>query len=216
MSAADFHVPKLSWPEFMAGMDPASRVFSLALSISIVLHAVLFSLHFKFPDATRLKNTPQMLEVVLVNSKTKSKPVNTELHAQSNLDGGGNTDQNRRASTPLPVMSETERGSDVTRATKKVQELEAQQQRLLTQLQAKTAVASTEPKSEPKQVVAPESKQVVAPESKSEPKQVVVTESETESEQDAVAAPTLVSLHISEADIEAVKAFLAEKEISHV
>ena len=77
-------------------------------------------------------------------------------------------------------------------------------------------VPVSEPKSEPKQVVAPESKQVVAPESKSEPKQVVVTESETESEQDAVAAPTLVSLHISEADIEAVKAFLAEKEISHV
>ena len=156
MSAADFQVPKLSWPEFMAGMDPASRVFSLALSISIALHAVLFSLHFKFPDATRLKNTPQMLEVVLVNSKTKSTPVNTELHAQSNLDGGGNTDQNRRASTPLPVISETERGSDVTRAAKKVQELEAQQQRLLTQLQAKTAVASTEPKSEPSVEPAPQ------------------------------------------------------------
>ncbi len=137
-------------------MDPASRVFSLALSISIVLHAVLFSLHFKFPDATRLKNTPQMLEVVLVNSKTKSKPVNTELHAQSNLDGGGNTDQNRRASTPLPVMSKTERGSDVTRAAQKIQELEAQQQRLLTQLQAKTAVASTEPKSEPSVEPAPQ------------------------------------------------------------
>lgn len=59
-------------------------------------------------------------------------------------------------------------------------------------------------------------KQVVAPEPKSEPKQVMVTEPETESEQDAVAVPTLVSLHISEADIEAVKAFLAEKEISHV
>ena len=75
-------------------------------------------------------------------------------------------------------------------------------------------VPVSEPKSETKQVVAPESKQVVAPESKSEPKQVMVPVSE--SEQDAVAAPTLVSLHISEADIEAVKAFLAEKEISHV
>ncbi len=137
-------------------MDPASRVFSIALSISIVFHALLFSLHFKFPDATRLKNTPQMLEVVLVNSKTKSKPVNTELQAQANLDGGGNTDQNRRASTPLPVMNETERGSEAKRAAKRVQELEVQQQRLMTQLQSKAAVASVEARPEPSVEPAPQ------------------------------------------------------------
>jgi protein TonB len=137
-------------------MDPASRVFSVALSISIVFHALLFSLHFTFPEATRVKNTPQMLEVVLVNSKTKSKPTNTELQAQANLDGGGNTDQNRRASTPLPVMNETDRGSEVKRAAKRVQELEVQQQKLMTQLQSKAAVASTEAKPEPSVEPAPQ------------------------------------------------------------
>ena len=76
--------------------------------------------------------------------------------------------------------------------------------------QITTSVSENE--SKPKQVMVTEPKQVMVP----EPKQVMVTEPETESEQDAVAVPTLVSLHISEADIEAVKAFLAEKEISHV
>lgn len=144
-----FQLSRLRWPEFMARMDSSSRVFSLALTVSIVLHALLLSLHFKYPDATRLKNMPQMLEVVLVNSKTKSKPAKSEVQAQANLDGGGNTDQNRRASTPLPLLNETERGTDVKRATKKVRELEAQQQRLMTQLEAKAKVASTTAKAEP-------------------------------------------------------------------
>lgn len=144
-----FQLSRLRWPEFMARIDSSSRVFTLAMATSVVLHAVLLSLHFKYPDATRLKNTPQMLEVVLVNSKTKSQPAKSEVQAQSNLDGGGNTDQNRRASTPLPLLNETERGTEVKRATKKVQELEAEQQRLMTQLEAKAKVASTTAKPEP-------------------------------------------------------------------
>ena len=144
-----FQLSRLRWPEFMARMDSSSRVFTLAMATSVVLHAVLLSLHFNYPDATRLKNTPQMLEVVLVNSKTKSQPAKSEVQAQANLDGGGNTDQNRRASTPLPLLNETERGTEVKRATKKVQELEAEQQRLMTQLEAKAKVASTTAKPEP-------------------------------------------------------------------
>jgi hypothetical protein len=49
-----------------------------------------------------------------------------------------------------------------------------------------------------------------------ETKQVtVVSAPEMESNRDAVAAPTLVSLQISEADIEAVKELLAQRDISH-
>jgi protein TonB len=149
LNATVIQASRLRWPEFMARMDPSSRVFALAMAVSLVLHAVLFSLHFKFPDPTRLKDAPQMLEVVLVNSKTKSKPTKSDVHAQANLDGGGNTDEKRHASTPLPVLNETERGTDVKRATRRVQELEAQQQRLMTQLQSKASVASTVAKPEP-------------------------------------------------------------------
>jgi len=76
----------LAWPQPLARLDPDSRALAMALSISIVLHAIVLSIHFRLPDALR-KLTPSQLEVVLVNSKTRSKPARPEVHAQSNLAG---------------------------------------------------------------------------------------------------------------------------------
>lgn len=136
---------RLRWPGFMAGMDPSSRSFALALSISILLHAVVLSIHFKLPDIIRDKYLAPPLEIVLVNSKTRAKPAKADVLAQANLDGGGNTDENRRAKTPLPVLKEAEAGTDAKRAARRVQELEAQQLRVMTQLQAAKNVATSEP-----------------------------------------------------------------------
>ena len=116
----------------------------MALSISIVLHAIVLSIHFRLPDALR-RLSPSQLEVVLVNSKTRSSPARPEVHAQSNLDGGGDTDLDRRAKTPLPVTQPTERGSDLKEATRRVQELEARQRQLLAQAQSRREIASAEP-----------------------------------------------------------------------
>src|SRR5437870_1216605 len=116
----------------------------MALSISIVLHAIVLSIHFRLHDALR-KLTPSQLDVVLVNSKTRSKPARPEVHAQSNLDGGGDTDLDRRARSPLPVTQPTERGSDLKQATRRVQELEARQRQLLSQVQPRKELASAEP-----------------------------------------------------------------------
>src|SRR5216117_2978181 len=79
-------------------------------------NAIVLSIHFKLPDALR-KLSPSQLEVVLVNSKTRSRPARPEVHAQSNLDGGGDTDLDRRAKAPLPVTQPTEPGSDLQQAT---------------------------------------------------------------------------------------------------
>src|SRR5216117_2978182 len=92
------------------------RVLAMALSISIVLHEIVLSIHFKLPDALR-KLSPSQLEVVLVNSKTRSRPARPEVNAQSNLDGGGDTDLDRRAKSPLPVTQPTEPGADLKQAT---------------------------------------------------------------------------------------------------
>jgi protein TonB len=134
----------MRWPEFMAGMDPSSRSFTLALGLSIVLHAVALSVHFKLPNIIRDKYLSQPLEVVLVNSKTNAKPVKADVLAQANLDGGGNTDEDRRARTPLPVLKEAEPGADAKRAARRVQELEAQQLKVMTQLQAVKSVTAAE------------------------------------------------------------------------
>lgn len=129
-------------------MDPESRVFAVALAISIVLHGMVLSIQFKLPEAARKLNSAQ-LDVVLINSRTRSRPVRPDVHAQANLDGGGNTDLDRRAKTPLPVLPEIERGTDVKRATRRVQELEARQRQLLTQLQSRKQVAADDSRPQP-------------------------------------------------------------------
>jgi len=135
---------RMRWPEFMAGMDPSSRSFTLALGLSILLHAVALSIHFKLPDIIRDKYILPPLEVVLVNSKTRAKPVKADVRAQANLDGGGNTDENRRAKTPLPVLKEAGSGADAKRAARRVQELEARQLKMMTRLQAAKSVTTAE------------------------------------------------------------------------
>lgn len=95
-----------------------------ALVLSFLLHlAVLFGVTFEFPspDFDRIATS---LEVVLVNSKTEIKPADTELLAQSNLDGGGNVDENRRAKTPFPVIPRSKPTADHLIADEKVKKLE--------------------------------------------------------------------------------------------
>ncbi|MCF8158888.1 MAG: hypothetical protein K9J22_05980, partial [Burkholderiaceae bacterium] len=42
------------------------------------------------------------LDVVLVNSKHRNKPKKSDVLAQTNLDGGGNTSENRQLKPALP------------------------------------------------------------------------------------------------------------------
>ena len=60
--------------EYWSGLDRQSRVLTVSIAVSIVLHAILLSIHFRFPDALRWKSASQPLEVVLVNAKTRDKP----------------------------------------------------------------------------------------------------------------------------------------------
>ena len=115
----------------------SQRNLSLALGVSVLLHAVLLSLHFKFPDASRAFQD-KALDIILVNSKSSRKPTDAQALAQANLDGGGNSEQNRRAKTPLPPSAQQQTGNDLQQAQKRVQALEAQQRRLLEQAQGKS------------------------------------------------------------------------------
>jgi periplasmic protein TonB len=134
------------WLAPLAGLDPHSRALAIALLVSVLLHGVALSVRFGFPDVRRPLS--KQLDVVLVNSKTRSAPLAPDVHAQANLDGGGNTDQKRRAKTPLPVLPHTERGQDLAQATRKVDDLETRQRQLLSQLQAEKKVATQDPKPE--------------------------------------------------------------------
>jgi periplasmic protein TonB len=133
--------PAWPWPQPLARLDSESRALATALSISIVLHAVVLSIHFKLPDALR-RLTPSQLDVVLVNSKTRSRPAQPEIHAQANLDGGGDTDLDRRATSPLPSLQLAERGTELKQATRRVEDLETRQRQLLSQTQPRQEVAA--------------------------------------------------------------------------
>lgn len=147
MTAAN--ASKLMRPsEVWADMDRQSRLLAVSVAASLCLHAVLLSLHFKLPDALRFRAS-QPLEIILVNAKTQSKPGKVQALAQANLDGGGNTEQDRRAKTPLPVTKPREAGSDFAETHRRARELEAQQQRLLAQARSASSAAPEAPRQTP-------------------------------------------------------------------
>lgn len=124
--------PSLNWPAPLAAMDPQQRHLTLALGVSLFLHAIVLSIHFKLPE--KLDNVRQeALDVILVNSKHAAKPTKAQAKAQANLDGGGNVDDKRRARTPLPATPQQQAGNDLVVAQARVAELEAQQREILAQ-----------------------------------------------------------------------------------
>ncbi len=121
-----------------------NRYFYVALAGSILLHILVIGLvTFTLPD----KNTDKSdkpLEVVLVNAKSKSKPLKPQSMAQHNLDGGGNTDADRRAKSPMPVLRNDPQASDLAAAQKRVAQLEQETRQVMTRAKsnhATTAVA---------------------------------------------------------------------------
>lgn len=126
-------------PAFLAAMDPPQRHLTLAVGASLLLHAVLLTIRFTPPDFLD-KARERALDVILVNSKSKTRPDKAQAKAQTSLDGGGNTEEDRRAKTPLPPSQRTKEGNDLVEAQRRVAELEAQQQQMLTRMKSQKAV----------------------------------------------------------------------------
>jgi len=141
--------------EYTDALDREARVLYTCIAVSLLLHLVMLSIHFRLPAVMR-QQANLALDVILVNSKTRDAPAKPEALAQANLDGGGNTDANRRARTPLPVTAPTKPGRDLAEAQRRVAQLEAQQQQLMTQSKASPAKVPVEaPKPAPDRETAP-------------------------------------------------------------
>ena len=117
--------------DYWNGLDRQSRVLAISIAVSVLLHAILLMIQFRYPDALRWKSVSPPLEVVLVNSKTREKPSRAKALAQANLDGGGNTDERRRATSAAPVTNPRDPGRDLAETQRRQRELESQQQKLL-------------------------------------------------------------------------------------
>jgi len=125
----------------LAVAKPDRRLW-LAVGISALFHGLLLTLHFTFPDASKAFREKAM-DIILVNAKSAHKPHDAQALAQANLDGGGNTDENRRARTPLPPTPTKNDGDALQQMQRRVQELETAQQRLLTQARSLRNIAAT-------------------------------------------------------------------------
>jgi protein TonB len=123
----------------LRSLDPPQRRLTLALGVSLFLHAILLSIHFKLPAALD-RTRAQALDVILVNSRQATKPDKAQAKAQASLDAGGNSEKPVRAKTPLPPTREAQPGNDILAAQQRIVQLEKQQREMLTRTGAERAV----------------------------------------------------------------------------
>jgi protein TonB len=112
-----------------------------SLAVSLALHAfLLFGIVFVMPDPRNLAKSLEPLQVVLVNSSSNSRPDKADALAQHNLDGGGNTEQDRQAKTPFPTMED---GKQFTpeQSAMRLKLLEQENKRLMAQFKSMHTIA---------------------------------------------------------------------------
>jgi len=117
----------------------ASMLFSAALHLF-----VLFGISFVLPDPRSALNNLQTLQVVLVNTKSNSKPAKADALAQHNLDGGGNTEQDRQAKTSFPALKDYKKFTPEQLA-KRIVRLEAENRRVLAKLKSDHVIQLPKP-----------------------------------------------------------------------
>jgi periplasmic protein TonB len=124
----------------------------VALGLSVAVHVVLITVRFVDPEGFNrvFKDTP--LEVILVNAQTNEKLDDLNARAQAiaqyRLNGGGEADKGL-ATSPMPTSSKTDMGVAAEQAEAQVEQLQAQQMRLLADIKEQVAKL---PKSDPKVV----------------------------------------------------------------
>jgi protein TonB len=114
---------------------------TFAVMFSLTLHIfVLFGIVFIVPDAKNIPVLSQPLEVTLVNSKSSNRPSNATAYAQSNLDGGGTTEDDRHAKTPFPVLGDSQHFTPEQTA-QRFRQLKPENNRVLTRGKSDYSVA---------------------------------------------------------------------------
>jgi periplasmic protein TonB len=133
------------WVPELAFGDRGYRLFRYTLGISIAIHMVVLAIKFQPFDLRDMLDRGPPLEIALVNAKSATKPTKADILAQAHLDGGGNTNADRRAKTPLPVLPKDSANTEIAETSRKAQFLEQQAKELMTQLKS-TAAAPAVPK----------------------------------------------------------------------
>ena len=135
----------MSLPFLQVDEAPGHRLLANAIGWSVLIHMVVLAIHFSPMKVPSFDRNGPPLEIALVNAKSESRPTKADILAQANLDGGGNTDANRRAKTPLPAPVKDSATQDLSLATQQVAALEQRSRELMTQLKSTQVVALPSP-----------------------------------------------------------------------
>ena len=123
-------------------------ILPAALSVSLALHAVLLiGVRIVAPDAFHPDRFADA-ELVEMNGSNGIAPMHVDLLAQVDNDGGGNADAGH-AKSPLPDMHQTQEGDALRVAKRRMDELEAQQNLLMSQAKSRALVESPKDKAVP-------------------------------------------------------------------
>ena len=120
---------------------------SVCASVSIHLF-LLLAVGATIFDPKNFTPPHNAMDVVLVNAKSANKPSKADALAQANLDGGGNTDEKRRAKTPLPAIDQAAAKNEKM-AEQRVKQLEEEVRTLMTQASSSAKVLQGEVRQQP-------------------------------------------------------------------
>lgn len=122
------------------------RFLRWGLLLSVVCHLALLAWQRASPPTFDPK--PSELEIVMVNAATESEPSQAVLLAQSNIDGGGQAETGY-ATSLIPLTGDAAEPIMLETLIRQRQQLEVQQQQLLTQLSARDQTALGRPATSP-------------------------------------------------------------------
>lgn len=125
-------------PPRLIALWKSLSLLQVCLGVSALLHIGLFSFRLVDPEGFNrtFQNTP--LEVILVNAGSEAKPDKAQALAQQNLAGGGEADKGR-ATSPLPPSPDNEVGDALEQTARMIEQMQAEQQQLLTQVRQELA-----------------------------------------------------------------------------
>jgi protein TonB len=136
----------VSFSDFLLERFGLVATMQVAMIASIAFHAFLvLGLGFRMISPGGLDEPHNVMDVVLVNSKSATRPDKADALAQANLDGGGNTDQKLRAKSPFPAVDPKDPSPEMKAAQSRVKELEAEAKELMVSLKSKAVVAPAAP-----------------------------------------------------------------------
>ena len=116
----------------------------LALAFSLLAHAAVLTVQLVHPQGLQRVWHDTPLDVILVNARAEQAPAQAQAIAQANLAGGGEADAGR-ATSPLPPAVVERSGDALQEQQRRMQDMQAQQNRLLAQLRQQVAAIAPLP-----------------------------------------------------------------------